>query len=195
MASLYPAMKGKFGSTEYYAITMKAKDVAKQLVMPSKMPDWGDDDQGARVQRKVNYDRVKKDIAPYLAHDEDRFFGALIVDVINADSLKFEELSNVCSVSNVHELYQTASKTFGFLTFSGKEILVPLDGQHRLTAIQFALAGKDQKQKDIPGLDPNEDLANDDVSLILIKHEQKTRNIFNKVHQRKESHLARGTTP
>jgi len=94
MASVYPAMRGKFGSTEYYIVTMKAGDVQNKLVIPKDMPDWEDMDLEERFQREINYTRVKKHIAPYLANDEDRFFGALIVDVINHENMDFEEMQN-----------------------------------------------------------------------------------------------------
>lgn len=182
MASVHPAMRGKFGSTDYYMLTMKANDVANQLVIPKEMPDWDDLDLEDRFQRDINYNRVKKLIAPYLANDPDRFFGALIVDVINPDEMEFEAMDNVSS--KIPKLYQTAARAFGFLTLSGGEMLVPLDGQHRLAAIQFAISGKDEKQRPISGINPNPDLANDDVLLIMIRHDdEKGRKIFNKVNR------------
>ena len=182
MASVHPAMHGKFGSTEYYMITMKANDVANQLVIPKEMPDWDELELEDRFQREINYNRVRKQIAPYLANDPDRFFGALIVDVVNPGQMDFEAMDSVSS--KFPKLYQTAAKSFGFLTLSGGEMLVPLDGQHRLAAIQFALSGKDEKQRPIQGVAPNPDLANDDVLLIMIRHEpDKGRRIFNKVNR------------
>ena len=182
MASVYPAMKGQFGSHEYFMVTMKAGDVANQLVIPKEMPDWEDMDLVERFQREINYTRVKKHIAPYLAHDEDRFFGALIVDVLNPEGMEFEPGSKV--LAEAPKLYESAAKSFGFLTLSGSEMLVPLDGQHRLAAIKFALTGKDEKQKEISGLASSTDLANDDVLLILVKHDTvRARKIFNKVNR------------
>jgi DNA sulfur modification protein DndB len=182
MASVYPAMRGSFGSTEYFIIVMKASAVANQLVIPKEMPDWDDQGLEERFQREVNYTRVKKHIAPYLAHDKDRFFGSLIVDMINPGEIHFEKLNDVFGPGPT--LYKTAAEAFGFLTLSGGEMLVPLDGQHRLAAIKFALSGKDEKQKDIPNLVPAMDLANDDVTLILVRHDpEKARKIFNKVNR------------
>ena len=185
MASVHPAMRGTFGSTDYFILTMKANDVANQLTIPKEMPDWDDMNIEERFQREINYNRVKRQIAPYLANDPDRFFGALIVDVINPDGMEFEPAEGVLG-SKVPKLYQTAAKSFGFLTLSGGEMLVPLDGQHRLAALKFALSGKDQKQQPITGMDSNSALANDDVLLIMIKHEddgRKGRSIFNKVNR------------
>ena len=183
MASVYPAMRGTFGSTDYFIVTMKANDVANQITIPKEMPGWDDMNIEERFQREINYTRVKKQIAPYLANDPDRFFGALIVDVINPEEMDFEPAEKVLG-SRVPRLYQTASKSFGFLTLSGGEMLVPLDGQHRLAALTFALSGKDEKQNPISGVDPNPNLANDDVLLIMIKHDlKKGRSIFNKVNR------------
>ncbi|MBC8551648.1 MAG: DGQHR domain-containing protein [Candidatus Brocadiales bacterium] len=182
MASVYPAMRGKFGTTEYYIVTMKAGDVQNKLVIPREMPDWEDMELEERFQREINYTRVKQHIAPYLANDEDRFFGSLIVDVINPENMDFEEMQNLSP--KVPKLYQTAAQAFGFLTLSGEEMLVPLDGQHRLAAIKFALTGKDEKSQNIDGIDPNTSLATDDVMLILVKHDPiKARKIFNKVNR------------
>jgi len=182
MASVYPAMKGKFGSTDYFMLTMKANDVAQQLVIPKEMPGWEDLQLEERFQREINYNRVKKQIAPYLANDPDRFFGALIVDVISQEPIKFENAKKI--FGDIPELYQTAAKSFGFLILSGGEMLVPLDGQHRLAAIKFAISGKDHNQNDIEGIEPNPELANDDVLLIMIKHDsEKGRRIFNKVNR------------
>ena len=183
MASVHPAMRGTFGSTDYFILTMKANDVANRLTIPKEMPDWDDMNIEERFQRDINYNRVRKQIAPYLANDPDRFFGALIVDVINPDEMDFEPAERVLG-SKVPKLYQTAAKSFGFLTLSGGEMLVPLDGQHRLAALKFAMSGKDEKQRPISGMDQNSELANDDVLLIMIKHDlKKGRSIFNKVNR------------
>ncbi len=184
MASVHPAMRGKFGSTEYFMITMKANLVASQLTIPKEMPDWNDLEVQERFQREINFNRVTKLIAPYLANDPDRFFGALIVDVLNPEGMKFEPMDDVLPSKKVPQLYQTAAQAFGFLTLSGGEMLVPLDGQHRLAAIQFALSGKDERGNSIEGVSPNTDLANDDVLLIMIRHDpSKGRKIFNKVNR------------
>ena len=85
----------------------------------------------------------------------------------------------------IPKLYQTAAESLGFLTLSGGEMLVPLDGQHRLVALQAAISGNDEKQKKISEVAPNPELADDDVMLIMIRHDaQKSRRIFNKVKKR-----------
>lgn len=182
MATALPAMKGKFGTIDYYVVMMRAKELAEKLVIPKELDLWEDMTIEERFQRDINYARVKKHIAPYLAHDPDRFFGAFIVDIFNPEGMSFESLETVAK--NLPGLYKTVSETFGFLTFQGNEVLVPLDGQHRLAAIRFAISGKDEKQKDIEGLTPNLDVANDYCTVILVMHDKRiSRKIFNKVNR------------
>jgi len=135
-----------------------------------------------RYQRNIDYNRVRKQITPYLVTDDDRFFGAFIVTMIHDDEVEFEPLGKM--VSKIPNLYKAAGSAFGFLTLSGSEVLVPLDGQHRLAALEFAISGKDERQRPIAGVDANMDVARDDCTVILIRHHPaKSRKIFNKVNR------------
>ena len=176
-------MRGTFGTTEYYIITMPAKELTERLVVPRNIEGWEDLSIQERYQREISYSRVKRQIAPYLVEDDDRFFGAFIVSMLNADELQFEPITDIYK-GNVPKLYQAAGQAFGFLTLQGSEVLVPLDGQHRLAALQFAISGKDEKQQPIADFDPRADVAGDVCTVMLIKHdEQKSRKIFNKVNR------------
>jgi len=77
MPSTMPAMRGTFGSTEYFLVTMRARELAERLVIPKELEEWEDRTLEVRFQREVNYNGVKNHIAPYLAHDPDRFFGVV----------------------------------------------------------------------------------------------------------------------
>ena len=48
--------------------------------------------------------------------------------------------------------------------------MIPLDGQHRLAALGFAISGKDEKKNDIAGLTPKSSVASDTCTVILIRH-------------------------
>ena len=186
MASLLPAMRGKFGSTEYYIVTMPAKELTERLVMPRDTEGWDNLSIEELYQRDVNFRRVRQQITPYLTSDEDRFFGAFIVTMINSDDIKFEPSTNILRGSGVPELYREAAEAFGFLSLKGSEVLVPLDGQHRLAALKFAISGKDEKQQDIDGLGEytGNEIAGDDCTVLLIQHDSmKSRKIFNKVNR------------
>jgi DNA sulfur modification protein DndB len=182
MTTALPAMKAKFGSTEYYVVTMPAKELVERLVIPKEMEEWGDLTLEERYQRDVDYRRVEKMIAPYLANDPDRFFGAFIVDIYNADGVNFESMSEI--VGKLPSLYKHAASNFGFLYLQGGELMVPLDGQHRLAALKFAISGKNEKSKPIDGLAPNSDVATDLCTVIMVLHDpKKARKIFNKVNR------------
>ena len=176
-------MRGRFGSTDYYIVTMPAKELTERLVIPKEMEGWADLSLEERYQRDINYNRVRRQIAPYLVQDDDRFFGAFLVTMLYADDTEFEPMTKIFG-EKVPNLYKSAGGAFGFLTFEGKEILVPLDGQHRLAALDFAITGKDEKQQPIKDLDPRTDVAEDICTVILIKHDpMKSRKIFNKVNR------------
>ena len=184
MASVVPAMRGKFGSTEFYIVTMNAKELTERLVVPSEIESWGDLSIEERYQREIDYKRVKNQIAPYLVEDVDRFFGAFIVSMMNAEETEFEPITQIYK-GNVPNLYQQAGSAFGFLTLQGGEIMVPLDGQHRLAALEFAITGKDEKKQPISSnFQPKAEVAEDVCTVILIKHDSaKSRKIFNKVNR------------
>ena len=183
MASVLPAMKAKFGTTDYYIVTMPAKELTERLIVPRDIEGWSDMSLEERYQREINYNRVKRQIAPYLVEDNDRFFGAFIVSMLNAADVEFEAITSIYK-GNVPNLYKAAGQAFGFLTLKGSELLVPLDGQHRLAALGFAITGKDEKQQPIPDFEARADVAEDDCTVILIRHdEMKSRKIFNKVNR------------
>lgn len=178
---LIPAIRGKIGSTEYYIATMKASEVVNSLRIPKDMPDWGHESIEERYQREINYKRVRDQIAPYIANDPDRFFNALIVDILNSEGVTFDPLSELAKLPS---LWAGLGDNFGVLKLQGSEQLVPLDGQHRLAAIRFALYGKDEKDQPIDTFQCNPLIADDDITLVLVKHDRaKARKIFNKVNR------------
>lgn len=183
MATTVAAMKGKLGSTEYFILSMKAKELVEKASIPKELPGWDNLALEEREQREINYTRVRNQIAPYLASDKDRFFGAIILAAINFDANSFEPIADVAT-KGLPNLYKTQAKLMGFLTFTGGEVLVPIDGQHRLKAIQFAIEGKDEKNRPISGLEPCSALADEDVTVILVSYDKKrSRKIFSRVNR------------
>lgn len=186
MATIVPAMKARLGNTDYYILSMKAQEVADKVKIPREMDGWADMSVEEIYQRDLNYTRVKTQIAPYLANDDSRFFGAIIVAAINfAKEVAFEPLGGLIRKGDLPNAYRRATDGIGFLTFSGGEILIPLDGQHRLKAIQFATTGSDERGKKIPAINqPCTKLADEDVTVILMDYEPKhARRIFTKVNR------------
>ena len=70
MATNLPAMKGQFGSTEYFLCMMRTGELVNTLT-PKEMDGWQNLDMTERFQREINYKRVKEQIAPYMADDPD----------------------------------------------------------------------------------------------------------------------------
>ena len=183
MSTTIAAMKARLGDTDYYVLSMKAQDLVNRVKIPKEMDGWNDLSVEERYQRDINYSRVKKQIAPYLANDGSRFFGAIIVAADHFDeNVEFEPLDAVLA-KGLPIRYRTEAENLGFLNFRGGELLVPLDGQHRLKAIEFALTGRDEKAKNIPSVTPCTELAREDVTVILVPYDvKKARRIFTKVN-------------
>ena len=190
MATTVPAMRGRLGDTDYYVLSMKAQELVNRVTIPKKLEGWDDLSIEERYQRDISYSRVRKQIAPYLANDKSRFFGAVIVTALNfSDVVSFEPLSDIAT-KGLPGLYRTAAANIGFLTFTGGEVLVPLDGQHRLKAIEFAISGRDEKGHDISNITPCSHLAMEDITVILVPFDvERARKIFTKVNR-----YARATT-
>ena len=181
MSTTVLAIEGKLGSTKYYVVTMKASEVVSKIRIPKEVEGWEDLDIENRYQREINDLRVKRDIAPYLANDKDRFFGSLLVAMQHADQITFEPLTDVAAKLPV--AYKTPAAGAGFLTLKGGEVMFPIDGQHRLRAIKYAIDGRDSAGKDLD-LTPSTGLAQDDVVVVLFKFETEiSRKIFSKVNR------------
>ena len=185
MATVIPATRGTFGSTDYYLMTMNVSEVLQIVRFPKDMPGWKDMGIEERYQREINFSRIRKDIAPYFAQDEDRFSGAIVLAAMNDEEMDFEPLQDFLEgKSPFRRTYQAAARGLGFLVLSGKEILVPLDGQHRLMAFRFAIDGVDQNNRPIENIESNTELAKDSIAVILVRFTgEGSRRIFNKINR------------
>lgn len=188
MATAVPALRGNFGSFEYFLTTMHVGELVKSITIPHDMDDWESLSLEERYQRDINVNRVRREIAPYFAGDENRFSSALILAVKNDEGMNFEPLDQVLDFKRVPGLYQAAGQNIGFLIREGGEVLVPLDGQHRAKAFKFAIDGQDDKGRAIVDGKGKEisdtTLAADEVAVILVRFDREgSRRIFNKVNQ------------
>lgn len=183
MSRLYPAIKGQFGRHEYFLFTMKAQDMTSRVRLPQELPEWPSLQVEEKFQRILNLGRVSREIAPYLANNRDRFFGAIILAAMNyEDNVDFEPLSAL-SVK-VPALYGTHSDNIGYLVCKGGEVLVPLDGEHRVKALDLAIAGHDDKGRALVGAQASPEVGNDDVSVVLVPFKKETaRAIFTRVNR------------
>ena len=185
MTSCYPALRGKFGQTEYFLTTMAVGDLVDRVKFPVEMPEWDTYSIEERYQRNLNMKRVISEIAPYFASDPCRFTGSLVLAVQNDERMIFEHMSKVAGrLDTLPGLYKDAASEMGFVVMSGQEILVPLDGQHRAKAFKKAIEGHTPNDHDPPTIRPNTDLARDMVAVILVRFDQgRSRYIFNKINR------------
>ncbi|MYK61559.1 MAG: DGQHR domain-containing protein, partial [Chloroflexi bacterium] len=188
MSSTLPAMKGRMGDMDYYLMSLKASELVNLVKEPKNMPGWDDEKIEEIYQRKINYGRVRNQIAPYLANNRtSRFFGSLIVAAFNFDDkVEFTPLNEIpaVSVSKLRPDEKEAVSKIVMLTLHGGVMMAPLDGQHRLKALEFAMLGKDHSGKDISGISVDPDLANEDISVILLPYQpESARRIFTRVNR------------
>ena len=193
MSRIVPALKGRMGDIDYYALTLKAASLTNYVRMPQKIPGWSDLTIEEQFQREINIRRVKEQLAPYLAEYPSHFFGSIIVAPIsrgsggefNASSIvdSFEPITDF-KPKNMPQAYNEPAACLGFLTIPDSTILVSLDGQHRVKAIEFAINGKDGDGNVIEGFTPNIDLADEDISVLLVDVDtQKARSVFTHVNR------------
>ncbi len=184
MASSYPVLQGKFGTTEYYLTAMPVGELISRVKLPSSLPDWNVKTVEEKFQRKLDLRRIKRDIAPYFANDKQRFSGSLILAVMNDDKMEFESLEKIGASDKIPKLYSNSMINMGFLIFNGRELLIPLDGQHRAKAFELAVRGYDDPNNKLEPIKSNPDLAKDEVAVILVRFDPtKSRYIFNKINR------------
>ena len=163
---------------------MHVGELLKHITIPKDMPGWETMSIEERYQRDINISRVKRDIAPYFSNDDHRFSSALILAVLNDEGMQFEPLDSIGNISKLPHLYKASAENIGFITLSGGEVFVPLDGQHRAKALQYAISGTDDNNVAISGVKANHTLATEDVAVILVRFDEDgSRRIFNKVNR------------
>lgn len=67
MATTVSAMKGRFGNTDYYVLSMKAQELVNRVKLPTKLKEWDDLSIEELYHRDISYSRVRTQIAPYLS--------------------------------------------------------------------------------------------------------------------------------
>ena len=166
----YPALRGLFGDWVYYSCLMSMQDVT------SRVSYAGDVHKSKKlsemIQRKLKVGR-SKEIANYLLGQKQRFFNSLVV-AIYGGSPAWHGFSNFRpQVDDVKlaDIPTEAEDSIGFLSFSGREKIFAIDGQHRLAGMNEALK-------------INRELGKDEVSLVLVAHQrtadgrERTRRLF-----------------
>ena len=182
MTSLYPALRGRFGDTDYYLITMPVSELISKTQLPATVPGWENGSIEERFQRKLDLRRIKRDMAPYFANDPKRFSGSLVLALIDG-KMEFETVNRLDQGDMIPIAYRETSQNIGFLTLTNPK-LVPLDGQHRVKAFKMALDGYSDPREKFADIPPNDALGSDHVAVIVVNFDQVlSRYIFNKINK------------
>lgn len=138
MSVTVPAIRATMGSRDYFISKMTASEISGQVSIASELSDWRELTLNELYQRKLNEKRVEQDIAPYLANTSDRFFGSIIIWILDPEAAVFEPAADFVTIPRA---YESAARSIGFLVLdssqaSGQAGFVALDGQHRLAALR-----------------------------------------------------------
>lgn len=157
--TLTPAIRGQFGHWEYYITTMKAVDAARTIKSPDELFEVSARALDQRMQRGLS-NRVGP-LIDYLTQDY-RFYGPLVV-ALKGGEPEFVPLE----MAAPNDMVPIDAFELGVLRFNGTEDYFVLDGQHRLASIKEAIGRG------------NDNVKQDDVSLIIIRHEETKQGIVN----------------
>lgn len=183
MTATYPALRAKFGTTEYYVITMRVSELVQMALFPADVPGWGSRSVEEQFQRKLDLPRINRDIAPYFAGDKRRFSGSLVMAALDPKAMRFETIHDVANRGTIPFAYERATPDLGFVTFKDQK-LVSLDGQHRAKAFQTVMKWIEHKESRPKYLPVDEDFKDDQVTIILVEFSKSlSRYIFNKINK------------
>lgn len=164
MAYVIPALKAKMGDNEYFQATMTARALASVARPASERDDWAGLSIEERLQREVNYKRIKDQLVPYLAQDKDRFFGSVIV-VVDGEMI-FEDVGRLGA--KIPAAYRSETEKIGFLIIEDDSDMIILDGQHRVVALRMITQGEGRGEyvSQVP---------NDEITVQFIPYEDNPR--------------------
>lgn len=151
MATYIPAIRALMGDVEYFVSTVTFGEAARMIEYVEEVDGWTvETPPELKLQRKLNTQRVERELVPYLIASPDHFYSALTVEIRSAP--RDGEVGEV-----VFELRDTfpGGLQFGTLTLDGTECLYALDGQHRLKSIELAIRQRPE-------------LAREHIALILV---------------------------
>lgn len=146
---LIPCMQGTIGDWVTYTCLMRLADIAELV-------SYADDIHKNKklsclIQRELKKDR-QKEIGEYLLTEKEAFLNSLVVAIYDGQP-KWHRFDTITAKQDllVFEAPDYALECMGYLSLSRDEKIFALDGQHRLSGIQYALMkNSDLGKKQIP---------------------------------------------
>lgn len=183
--------RGKFGNTEYYQTKMSAGTLVNTVGFAKEMSEYSEMTADEKIQRDLDVNRVVMEMVPYITEDMERFYSSIVVDIYKGwEDIEFESLESVTGA--LPKAYKNTMSDFGFVTFPDDQVLIALDGQHRLLSLKIGIkglmgipAGYEIKPSWEKKIKPHPELAKEEISVIFVKHEsdEKIRKLFNKINR------------
>jgi DGQHR domain-containing protein len=185
--NLYPAIKARMGTWNYFIVKMMMKDIVKEVGFASEM--YSNKTLDDALQRTLNEGRVKKEIVKYLAKRDDRFFASIVVAALGGNPTFYGvDITEDPQFKIFRD--QSLDEAFGILTFDGGQKYFALDGQHRLKAIQTLVEGTEKDTPDMP-----EGFLEEEVSVIMLVRSEESDEKFLQMYRRVFSSLNRYAKP
>lgn len=178
---MYPALKAKMGTTDYYIVRMQMSEIAEKIHVAKDVYQHKALDEA--LQRILKEGRVKKEIVKFL-NRRDRFFSSIVVAALGGKPTFSPVKISGAESENASSIFTAAKvdESFGVLTFYGGQRYYALDGQHRLAAIKALF-----EQNELP-----EGFVDDQMSVIVIvNHGDKLNATEKRKHRRIFSWLNR----
>lgn len=151
MATYIPAIRTKMGGLEYFVSAVTLGEAARLIDYVEDVDDWTTETPPQlKLQRKLNLQRVEREMVPYLVDTDDHFYSAVTVEIRPAPNAERE----TPVIFDIHATFP-GGVSFGQLTLDGTETLYALDGQHRLKSIALAIRQRPE-------------LAREHIALILV---------------------------
>src|SRR6476619_5653253 len=95
MATYIPAIRANMGETDYFVSSVTFGEAARMVDYVEDVDNWTDETPPElKLQRKLNLQRVEREMVPYLLSAEDHFYSALTIEIRPAPNLDQENQIN-----------------------------------------------------------------------------------------------------
>ncbi len=162
-----PTIRGCFGRWVFYSSVMTVRDIGRRIGYANVLRN-GMDSGGAERDVLAPGGAGLKAMVDYIRTDSDRFLGSLVVAIYDGcpEWISLGAPDGGSEISrfgqDVLDEIDRKIETVGFLKFGGDEKMFPVDGQHRLAAINELIGGEGRAGA-CAELD-------DDVSVLFVAH-------------------------
>lgn len=151
MATYLPALRARMGTTDYFLSVVTLGEASRLIEYVEEVDSWTvETPPELKLQRKLNIQRVERELVPYLLSRDDHFYSSLTVEI---RPVPYEQGPGEVEFTPKENF--PGGVAFGSLTLDGTEVLAALDGQHRLKSIERAIRQKPE-------------LAREHIALIMV---------------------------